>query len=36
MDDEHETLLFHIETIWLSKGKILARLFELREFLRFF
>ncbi|XP_025192117.1 protein ZBED8-like [Melanaphis sacchari] len=36
MDAEHETLLFHTETRWLSKGNMLARLFELREELKFF
>lgn len=36
MDAEHETLLFHTETRWLSKGNMLARLFELREELKVF
>jgi len=36
MDAEHETLLFHTETRWLSKGNMLARLFELRQELKVF
>jgi len=36
MDAEHETLLFHAETRWLSKGNMLARLFEFREELKVF
>ncbi|XP_026818970.1 protein ZBED8-like [Rhopalosiphum maidis] len=36
MDAEYETLLFHTETRWLSKGNMLARLFELREELKVF
>jgi hypothetical protein len=31
-----ETFLFHTETIWPSKGNILARLFDLREELKVF
>ncbi|CAH2102489.1 unnamed protein product [Euphydryas editha] len=31
MSSEHETLLFHTEVRWLSKGNMLSRLYELRE-----
>lgn len=31
MDSEYETLLFHNEVRWLSKGNMLARLFSLKE-----
>lgn len=31
MNSEHETLLFHTEVRWLSKGNMLSRLYELRE-----
>lgn len=30
MDSDHKKLLFHTEVKWLSHGKILSRLFELR------
>lgn len=30
MNSEHETLLFHTEVRWLSKGNMLSRLYELR------
>ncbi|XP_022823722.1 SCAN domain-containing protein 3-like [Spodoptera litura] len=30
MDSDHETLLFHTEVRWLSKGNMLGRLYELR------
>jgi hypothetical protein len=36
MDAEHETLLFHTETRWLSKGNLLACLLEFREELKVF
>lgn len=31
MNTEYETLLFHTEVRWLSKGNMLARLFSLKE-----
>ncbi|XP_008180095.2 protein ZBED8-like [Acyrthosiphon pisum] len=31
IDSEYETLLFHTEVRWLSKGNMLARLFSLKE-----
>lgn len=36
MNSEHETLLFHTEVRWLSKGNMLARLYELREEVKIF
>lgn len=36
MGSEHESLLFYTEVRWLSRGKVLARLFELRYEVREF
>lgn len=36
LDAEYETLLYHTETRWLSKGNMLTRVFELREELKVF
>lgn len=36
MNSEHETLLFHTEVRWLSKGNMLSRLYELREEVKLF
>ena len=34
LGSEHTTMLFHNETRWLSRGKVLYRVFELREEMR--
>jgi len=31
MDSQHQHLLFHAEARWLSRGRVLSRLFELKE-----
>ncbi|XP_076799889.1 protein FAM200C-like [Clavelina lepadiformis] len=36
MDSEHETLLFHTSVRWLSKGNMLARVYEMRDELQLF
>jgi hypothetical protein len=36
MNSEHETLLFHTEVRWLSKGNMLSRLYQLREEVKLF
>ncbi|KAJ8721019.1 hypothetical protein PYW08_006484 [Mythimna loreyi] len=36
MNSEHETLLFHTEVRWLSKGNMLSRLYEIREEVKIF
>ena len=36
MDSNHETLLFHISVRWLSKGNMLARVYEMKDELKLF
>ncbi|KAJ0169986.1 hypothetical protein K1T71_014592 [Dendrolimus kikuchii] len=36
MNSEHETLHFHTEVRWLSKGSMLSRLYDLRERVQIF
>nr|XP_054594228.1 SCAN domain-containing protein 3-like [Nothobranchius furzeri] len=36
MGSEHQSLLFHTEVRWLSRGNVLRRLFELRDAVRLF
>ena len=36
MDSDHETLLFHTSVRWLSKGNMLARVYEMRDELNLF
>jgi hypothetical protein len=36
MDSDHQQLLLHTEVRWLSCGKVLSRLFELRYEIRVF
>lgn len=36
LDSEYDTLLFHTEVRWLSKGNVLKRLYELKEEMKIF
>jgi hypothetical protein len=36
MDSDHQQVLLHTEVRWLSCGKVLSRLFELRDEIRVF
>ena len=36
MNSDHETLLFHTSVRWLSKGNVVARVYEMREELTVF
>lgn len=36
MGSDHTAVLFHSESRWLSRGKVLSRVFELRDEIRIF